>query len=58
MVQETDIKEMDIKEYDEWLQETGPSALVIRESLMPVEGKDSVLFPPTFAASKEKTFKG
>jgi len=47
-----------LKKYDAWLEETGPSALVIREYLMPVEGHDGVLFPATFAASEDKTFKG
>lgn len=35
---------------DKWLDEDGPAALVIREYLVPVEGKDGVLFPATFAA--------
>ena len=38
-------------EYDTWLTgDDGPAALVIREHLMPVEGHDAVVFPPTFAA--------
>lgn len=36
--------------YDPWLQDGGPAALVIREHLMPVEGRDGVIFPATFAA--------
>jgi CRISPR-associated protein Csb1 len=43
---------------DGWLQESGPAALTIREHLMPVEGPDGVLFPATFAATEDKTFKG
>lgn len=40
-----------LKKYDPWLtNEDGPAALVIREYLMPVEGHDGVVFPPTFAA--------
>lgn len=39
----------DITRFDTWLAEDGPAALVIREHLMPVEGHDGVLFPPTFA---------
>lgn len=46
------------KEFDIWLQDTGPAALVIREHLTPVEGADGVLFPATFAASQDKEFKG
>ncbi|MEQ1903858.1 MAG: type I-U CRISPR-associated RAMP protein Csb1/Cas7u [Pirellulaceae bacterium] len=36
--------------FDEWLSGGGPAALVIRESLEPVEGPDGVFFPATFAA--------
>jgi CRISPR-associated protein Csb1 len=36
-----------------------PAAIVLREYLVPVEGKDSVLFPPTFAAAENaKEFPG
>jgi CRISPR-associated protein Csb1 len=41
-----------------WLQQDGPAALTIREHLTPVEGQDGILFPATFAASEDKTFKG
>lgn len=37
-------------QFDVLLSDEGPAALVIREPLMPVEGADGVLFPPTFAA--------
>jgi CRISPR-associated protein Csb1 len=40
----------DVSKFDNWLAETGPAALVIREWLMPVEGPDGVLFPATYAA--------
>jgi CRISPR-associated protein Csb1 len=37
--------------YDAWLTgNDGPAALVVREHLMPVEGNDGVVFPPTFAS--------
>ena len=40
-----------LKQYDRWLTgNDGPAALVIREHLMPVEGHDAAVFPPTFAA--------
>ncbi len=43
----------ELMRYDEWLSgNKGPAALVIREHLMPVEGRDGVLFPPTFAGGK------
>jgi len=44
--------------FDDWLKDSGPVALVIREHLMPVEGEDGVVFPATFAASEDKTFEG
>lgn len=37
-------------QYDKYLQADGPAALVIRQHLVPVEGRDGVLFPSTFAA--------
>ena len=39
-----------IAQFDHYLADDGPAALVIREHLMPVEGADGVLFPATFAA--------
>lgn len=44
----------DLKQYDPWLTDDGPAALVLREPLEPVEGPDGVLFPPTFAAEDEE----
>ncbi len=37
-----------------WLTDSpdAPAAIVLREYLSPVEGKDGVLFPPTFAAAE------
>lgn len=37
------------KQFDQYLSEGGPAALVVREQLIPVEGADGVLFPATFA---------
>jgi CRISPR-associated protein Csb1 len=39
-----------LPQYDHYLASNGPAALVIREHLIPVEGADGVLFPPTFAS--------
>lgn len=39
-----------LTQFDAWLFDDGPAALVIREHLMPVEGRDGIIFPPTFAA--------
>jgi CRISPR-associated protein Csb1 len=44
--------------YDHWLDDSGPAALVLREYLMPVEGADGVIFPATYAASQDGSFKG
>lgn len=41
--------------YDAWLTDGGPAALVIREHLMPVEGRDGVIFPATYAAAEDKS---
>jgi CRISPR-associated protein Csb1 len=38
--------------FDEYLLPAGPVALTIREYLEPVQGKNSVLYPPTFAPPK------
>lgn len=40
----------DAAQFDRYLTDDGPAALLIREHLMPVEGPDGVLFPATFAA--------
>jgi len=45
-------------EFDRYLSDEGPAALVIREFLMPVEGRDGVLFPATYAASSDGDSKG
>ncbi len=39
-----------LEQFDNYLNDDGPAALVLREHLMPVEGSDGVLFPATFAA--------
>jgi CRISPR-associated protein Csb1 len=46
---------------DAWIEESdgAPAAVVLREYLVPVEGKDGVFFPPTFAAAENsKEFPG
>jgi CRISPR-associated protein Csb1 len=44
----------DLDKYDNWLKTDAVAAIVIRESLVPVEGSDGVLFPPTYAAAEDK----
>jgi len=40
-----------LEKFDSWISgNDGPAALVINEHLVPVEGHDAVVFPPTFAA--------
>ncbi len=39
-----------LTQFDLYLADSGPAALVVREHLMPVEGADGVIFPATFAA--------
>lgn len=41
----SDIK---IDRFDNWLQDSGPAALVFHRTLLPVEGEDAWIFPPTF----------
>lgn len=44
-----------VTKFDAWLADDGPAALVIREHLTPVEGKDGVLFPATYAAAEDRS---
>jgi CRISPR-associated protein Csb1 len=41
-----------LTQFDHYLADNGPAALVVREHLVPVEGSDGVLFPATFAAGE------
>jgi CRISPR-associated protein Csb1 len=41
-----------LKQFDHLLADAGPAAIVLKQSLQPVEGPDSVIFPPTYAAPK------
>ncbi len=44
--------EIKIEMFDGWLGDEGPAALVFQRKLLPVEGKDAWIFPPTFAQSE------
>lgn len=48
----------ELARFDSYLGEEGPAALVLREELVPVEGADGVLFPPTYAATPTGEFQG
>ncbi len=37
------------EQFDSWLQMDGPVAVILRETLEPVQGQTAVVFPPTFA---------
>jgi CRISPR-associated protein Csb1 len=53
--------QMSEKHFEAWLDEgdKAPAAAVLREFLTPVEGRDGVFFPPTFAAAdNSKDFPG
>ena len=43
-----------IEQFDQYLADDGPAALVIREHMMPVEGSDGVFFPATYAAAEDR----
>jgi CRISPR-associated protein Csb1 len=45
----------ELTKFDHYLSNDGPSALVLKHYLMPVEGIDGVLFPPTFAAGEDRS---
>ncbi len=38
---------------NDWVTKSDEVALVLRQKLMPVEGKDAVIFPPTYAGERE-----
>ena len=42
-------------EFEAWLDDEGPVALAIEETLEPAAGKQSIFFPPTFAPSQQST---
>jgi CRISPR-associated protein Csb1 len=44
-----------LNKYDDLLKDTGPAAIVLKQSLMSVEGPEAVIFPPTYAAPKGDT---
>jgi CRISPR-associated protein Csb1 len=53
--------EMSEPNIEAWIEDSAdaPAAVVMREYLAPVEGKDGVFFPPTFAAAENsKEFPG
>ena len=43
-----------LSRFDEWITETGPSALIFKEYLEPAAGPGEVVFPPTFAPPEEE----
>lgn len=49
------MSEVKIDQFDSWLQDDGPVALVIKQPLAPVDDEDPVIFPPTYPMT---TYKG
>jgi CRISPR-associated protein Csb1 len=48
-------RQIDLNMYDEWLKdESNAAAIVMRQLLEPVGGRDSVIFPPTYAPPQGK----
>jgi CRISPR-associated protein Csb1 len=46
----------DLTKYDDWLNDdSAVAALVARQYLTPVEGKDAVIFPPTYPVQKDNS---
>jgi CRISPR-associated protein Csb1 len=43
-----------LSRFDAWINEDGPSALVMKEYLEPAAGPGEVIFPPTFAPPEDK----
>ncbi len=44
-----------LKQFDDWLKDdSSAAALVMRQWLVPVEGKDAVIFPPTYPIEQNK----
>ena len=43
-----------LSQFDGWIEEGGPSALVLKEYLQPAAGPGEVIFPPTFAPPEDK----
>lgn len=41
-----------IDQFDIWLDDNGPAALVFNRRLLPAEGENAWIFPPTFAQSE------
>ncbi len=47
-----------LTKFDSWLEDTSEvAALVMRQWLVPVEGRDAIFFPPTYAAPEDSGVK-
>ncbi len=48
-------EKVDVMQHDDWLNDDSDvAALVLREWLKPVDGKDAVIFPPTYPIDEDK----
>jgi CRISPR-associated protein Csb1 len=43
---------MSLESFDQWLKADGPAALILRQHLTPIEGKEGVVFPPTYPSDE------
>lgn len=48
------MSDVKIEQYDSWLNEDGPVALVMRQYLTPATQPDDVMFPPSYANPSQK----
>ena len=48
------MSDVKIEQYDNWLKEDGPVALVIRQYLVPATQPDDIIFPPSYANPSQK----
>jgi len=48
------MSEVEIEQYDNWLKDDGPVALVIRQHMIPATQPDDIIFPPSYANPSEK----
>src|ERR671924_327065 len=47
--------QVDVRQFDKWLKDDSEvAALVMRQWLEPVEGKDAIVFPPTYPIDQNK----
>ena len=57
MIADTGMKSVDEESLNSWAEDLrGPVALHLRQKLLPVEGENGVIFPPTYAMADERKY--